>query len=393
MNNGYPLQPGDQPPAEAASSTFYGRDDQRWHAVRQRDPDADGHFVYGVRTTRIYCRPTCPARRAFRQHVVFFDTNLEAERAGFRPCARCQPADLSPRLKQAARIGAACRLIETADKPPPLQVLARAAGLSRHHFHRLFKAVLGLTPRQYGAASQTQRVRSALRREPSITAAIYDAGYSSSSRFYEQSSARLGMTPREFQNQGEGVSIQYAFASSPLGLVLVAGTRRGICAVRFGSCRAALERELRAEFPRSRCRRGGAALQGWVSKLVEQIGQPAARVDLPLDIRGTAFQERVWQALRRIPPGQTATYSEVAAALGQATAVRAVSGACAANPVAAIIPCHRVVRRDGRLSGYRWGVRRKQQLLRREAGQSSGRTNPAAKLNADPTPPQRPRQK
>jgi AraC family transcriptional regulator of adaptative response/methylated-DNA-[protein]-cysteine methyltransferase len=260
----------------------------------------------------------------------------------------------------------ACRLIETADSPPSLQSLAAAVGFSPYHFHRLFKGALGVTPRQYAAAIRTGRARSKLRGRTSVTEAIYGAGFGSSSRFYERSSDSLGMKPREYQSGGPGVAIQYAVAPCPLGLVLVAGTGRGLCSVCFDHDRSALERDLRRDFPQASIEKAGPEFESWVKAVVDQIKRPAARLDLPLDIRGTAFQQRVWQALREIPTGQTASYTEIAARIGQPTAVRAVARACATNPVAVVIPCHRVVGKNGALTGYRWGVGRKRQLLAAE---------------------------
>ncbi|HEY2951482.1 MAG TPA: bifunctional DNA-binding transcriptional regulator/O6-methylguanine-DNA methyltransferase Ada [Verrucomicrobiae bacterium] len=350
---------------------------RRWLALQRRDAGADGQFVYSVATTGVYCRPTCPSRLALRENVAFYDTGAEAERAGFRPCKRCRPEGVSQRQRQAEAIAKACRIIDGADSAPSLDALAKAVGLSRFHFQRLFKRLAGVTPRQYAAARRTGRVRSQLRTRPSVTEAIYGAGFSSSSRFYERSSDTLGMTPREYRSGGLGVPIRYAVAACPFGLVLVAGTARGICAVRFGNERATLERELRQDFPQATLAKGDKAFVDWVKTMVQLIKQPAGRIDLPLDIRGTAFQQRVWQALREIPAGQTVSYSEVAARIGQPAAVRAVARACAANPVAVIVPCHRVVKSDGELSGYRWGVERKRQLLKREQFQRGRRGTPA----------------
>jgi AraC family transcriptional regulator of adaptative response/methylated-DNA-[protein]-cysteine methyltransferase len=339
---------------------------RRWLALQRRDAKAEGQFVYSVATTGVYCRPTCPSRLALRENVAFHDTCADAERAGFRPCQRCRPSGPSQQERHAKAAAKACRIIEGADSAPTLAVLAQAVGLSRYHFHRVFKSVVGVTARQYAAAYRTGRVRSELRARPSVTEAIYSAGFSSSSRFYERSSDSLGMTPREFRSGGPGVPIRYAVAACPLGLVLIAGTARGICAVRFGHERATLERELRQDFPKATLAKADRAFDDWVKAVVQLIQQPSGRIDLPLDIRGTAFQQRVWQALREIPAGRTASYSEVAARIGQPAAVRAVARACAANPVAVIVPCHRVVRRDGGISGYRWGVERKGRLLQWE---------------------------
>jgi AraC family transcriptional regulator of adaptative response/methylated-DNA-[protein]-cysteine methyltransferase len=354
-------RPNDRPVQRA-----YATDARRWLALQQRDSAADGQFVYSVVTTGVYCRPSCPSRLALRKNVAFHNTCTEAERAGFRPCQRCQPAGTSQRERHAAAAARACRIIETSDPLPTLAALAEAVGLSRYHFHRVFKQMVGVTPRQYAAAHQTGRVRSELRARPSITEAIYGAGFNSSSRFYERSADTLGMTPREFQSGGKGVVIHATVAACPLGLVLVAGTARGICSVRFGDDRATLDRELRQEFPKATIEKSDHAFDAWVNTIVDHLKHPAGRIEVPLDIRGTAFQQRVWQALRGIPIGQTKSYTEVAASIGRPSAVRAVARACATNPVAVIVPCHRVVRTDGGLSGYRWGIERKRQLLKRE---------------------------
>ena len=356
----------------AAARHAYSTNEQRWLAVRRRDPAADGQFVYSVATTGVYCRPTCPSRLALRENVAFHYTCADAERAGFRPCQRCRPAGASQRERHAEAAAKACRIIETSDSFPALDALAKAVGLSRYHFHRVFKNVIGVTPRQYAAAHRTGRVRSELRARRSVTEAVYGAGFNSSSRFYERSSETLGMTPGQYRGGGRGVAIQYAVAASPLGLVLVAGTARGICSVRFGNERSALERQLREDFPGASIEQADRAFEGWVNAIVDHLDHPAGRIELPLDIRGTAFQQRVWQALREIPAGQTASYAEVAARIGQPAAVRAVARACATNPVAVIVPCHRVVKTDGALSGYRWGVERKRRLLKLEGASPRG---------------------
>src|SRR5437867_3540033 len=318
----------------------YATEAQRWLALQQREAGADGQFVYSVATTGVYCRPTCPSRLALRENVAFHYTCADAERAGFRPCQRCRPAGASQRERHVEAAAKACRIIETSESFPALDALAKAVGLSRYHFHRVFKNVIGLTPRQYAAAHRTGRVRSELRARRSVTEAIYGAGFNSSSRFYERSSETMGMTPRQYRNGGRGVAMRYAVAASPLGLVLVAGTARGICSVRFGNERSALERQLREDFPGASIEQADRAFEGWVNAIVDHLDHPAGRIELPLDIRGTAFQQRVWQALREIPAGQTASYAEVAARIGRPAAVRAVARACATNPVAVIVPCH-----------------------------------------------------
>ncbi len=350
-----------------ASAKRYSTDQQRWLAMQRRAPQADGQFVYAVATTGVFCRPTCPSKLARRENVSFYDSAKAACQAGFRPCKRCRPGGISPTQRQAEVVINACRAMVDADSTPTLTVLAKSAGLSPHHFLRVFKQVVGVTPREYAAARRDGRVRTELRTRATVTEAIYGAGFNSSGRFYENSTEKLGMQAGEFRRGGGGVTIRHAIAPCPLGLVLVAGTTRGICAVSFGATHAELRRTLEHDFPRARIERAGRDFNAWVRAVVKQIRQPAARLDIPLDIRGTAFQQRVWRALREIPPGQTASYAEVAERIGKPKAARAVAGACAANPVAVIVPCHRVVHADGTLSGYHWGRERKRELLRREA--------------------------
>lgn len=355
-----------RPSAKCAPDERFTTETQRWLALQQRDPAANGQFVYAVLSTRIFCRPNCPSKLASRENVTFFTKPEDAAKAGFRPCKRCQPTDLSLEEQHAAAAARACRLIEGSDTFPPLQALAQAAGLSPFHFHRVFKNVVGVTPRQYAAAHRTRRVRTGLRGTTSITDAIYGAGYNSNSRFYERAPATLGMTPTHFRRGGAGITIQYAVAPCPLGLVLVAGTAVGVCSVTLGNDPAELEQTLRAAFSNARIEKAGKDFKGWVQAVVRQISRPAARAEVPLDIRGTAFQQRVWQALREIPPGQTATYAEIAAKIGHPSAVRAVGTACGANPAAVLVPCHRALRTDGKLGGYRWGLERKKRLLEKE---------------------------
>jgi AraC family transcriptional regulator of adaptative response/methylated-DNA-[protein]-cysteine methyltransferase len=347
------------------SANFDG-DDERWAAVQRRDARADGKFVYSVATTGVYCRPTCSSRLALRKNVAFHDTPADAARAGFRPCRRCHPDGPSQKERHADAAARACRIIDAAEAPPGLRELASAVGLSRFHFQRIFKEAVGVTPRQYAAARRSNRVKSELRSNRSVTEAIYGAGFGSSSRFYERSATTLGMTPSQFRDHGSGVTIRYSIHKCSLGFVLIAGTGKGICAIRFDDDSAVLERELRRDFSQASIEKGTGAFQDWVQAIVRQIEKPGTEIKLPLDIRGTAFQQRVWQALREIPRGKTASYADVAARIGQPSAVRAVAGACAANPVAVIVPCHRVVRSDGHLSGYRWGADRKRKLLERE---------------------------
>jgi len=341
-------------------------DDVRWAAFRTRDGSADGTFVAAVRTTEIYCRPSCPARKPKRENVAFYDTGEDARHAGFRPCRRCRPDESGPDEARTAAVERACRLIESAESPPGLHALARAAGLSPFHFHRVFKSVTGVTPRAYAGARRAERAAANLREGASVTRAAYEAGYGASSRFYAEAPARLGMSPKTYRAGGPGEAIRFAVAGSALGMVLVAATERGVCAILLGEESDALVRDLRDRFPRAALTGGEPGFEALVARVVGLVERPGGGVDLPLDIVGTAFQQRVWGALRAIPPGTTASYAEVARAVGQPGAVRAVARACGANALAVAIPCHRVVRSDGALSGYRWGVARKRSLLARE---------------------------
>jgi AraC family transcriptional regulator of adaptative response/methylated-DNA-[protein]-cysteine methyltransferase len=342
--------------------------DPRWPAVIGRDAASDGAFYYSVRTTGVYCRPSCAARPPRPENVAFHPTRADAERAGFRPCKRCKP-DQPPRAeRQAAQVAVLCRLLETAETVPTLDELAAHIGQSSFHTHRMFKAVTGVTPRAYAAAHRAERVRAELRTAPSVTDAIYGAGYGSSGRFYETSTARLGMTPGRFRAGGAGVAIGFATGTCSLGTVLVAASDRGVCAILLGDDGDQLAADLARRFPRARLAPGGDGFAALVAQVVAHVEAPGIGAGLPLDIQGTAFQQRVWAALSAIPAGATRSYREVAAAIGAPSAVRAVAAACAANPIAVVIPCHRVVRGDGDLSGYRWGIDRKRALLDREAG-------------------------
>lgn len=342
--------------------------DPRWQRVLARDPAADGGFVYAVRTTGVYCRPSCPSRRANPENVQFYAGPAEAEAAGFRACRRCTPAGRSPAEAEAALVAEACRLIEAAEEAPPLDALAAAVGVSPYHFHRRFRAVTGLTPKAWAAAHRARRMRDGLAGGAGVTEAIYAAGYGSNSRFYEAADAVLGMTATAFRAGGAGADIRFAVGACSLGAILVAASARGVCAVALGDDPEALVRDLQDRFPKARLVGDDAAFEALVARVVGFVEAPRIGLDLPLDLRGTAFQQRVWQALRTIPAGATASYAEIARSIGAPRAVRAVAGACAANPVAVAVPCHRVVRTDGGLSGYRWGVERKRALLDREAG-------------------------
>ena len=341
----------------------------RLDALRRRDSSADGRFVYAVATTGVYCRPSCAARPALARNISFHDTPQAAERAGFRPCRRCRP-DLPPRAeREAMLVGAACRSIEQAEDEPSLAELAAAAGLSPHHFHRLFRRVAGVTPKAYAAAHRQSRVQRSLAAGAGVTEAIYESGFNSSGRFYEAADAMLGMVPSHYRAGGKGETIRHAAGRCSLGCVLVAASARGVCAILLGSEPAALLADLRARFPLAVLSAAAPEFAGWVAQVVAAVDHPGqVSLDLPLDIRGTAFQRRVWEALRAIPAGQTLSYAAVAARLGSPGSARAVAGACAANRLAVAIPCHRVVAGDGSLAGYRWGVERKRALLDRERG-------------------------
>jgi AraC family transcriptional regulator of adaptative response/methylated-DNA-[protein]-cysteine methyltransferase len=341
--------------------------DPRWSAVVARSAEADGRFYYSVRSTGVYCRPSCSARRPRPENVLFHENREDAERAGFRPCKRCRPDGPALSAELAARVTEACRLIERSAAPPRLADLAQGAGLSPFHFHRTFKAVTGLTPRAYAAAHRRTRVGRELARAPSVTRAIYDAGYSSNGRFYGESRRLLGMSPASYRTGGAGAEIRFAVGECFLGSILVARSPVGVCAILLGDDAGALVRELQDRFPRATLIGGDPAFDRLVAQVVGLVEAPGLGADLPLDVRGTAFQQRVWQALREVPPGTTVTYAELARRIGSPRAVRAVAGACAANPLAVAIPCHRVVRTDGGLAGYRWGVERKRELLAREA--------------------------
>ena len=344
----------------------------RWRAVLARDPAADGRFVFAVRSTGIYCRPSCPARRPRRDQVSFYGGPAEAERAGYRACRRCHPREDSMHDQQATLIRQACDFIERApDAPPSLAALGRHIGYSPYHLHRMFRRFTGVTPRQYAEAVRGRRLRGGLGAGAPVTDAMLEAGIGSASRLYERAPRELGMTPAAFRRGGRGVAVRCTVARTPLGLLLVATTARGLCAVRLGDSAAELEAGLRSALPRALVTRDDAALAPLVRRVL--AGVAAARPDprLPLDIRATAFQRRVWQALRAIPPGETRTYAEVARVIGRPGAARAVGAACARNPLALVIPCHRVVRGDGGLGGYAWGVGRKRRLLQRERAAGS----------------------
>lgn len=344
-------------------------------AIKARDASFDGAFYYGVRSTKIYCRPSCPSRQPNFANVLFFALPEAAKQSGFRSCLRCRPDAVEPRDPQAELVQRICRLLsEDVESKISLSVLSARVGLSQFHLQRVFRRVLGITPQQYSEALRAEKFKQHIKGGRGVTDAMYEAGYSSSSRLYEKASARLGMTPATYARGGMGMSIYFTIAACPLGRLLVAATTRGICAVTLGAADEELEAQLRAEYPRGAIVRDDAQLRAWVDAILAHLSGRQTHLDLPLDLQATAFQIRVWQELRRIPYGQTASYSEVARRIGQPSATRAVARACAMNPVALVTPCHRVVRENGDLGGYRWGVERKQALLVQEQQQSGRET-------------------
>jgi AraC family transcriptional regulator, regulatory protein of adaptative response / methylated-DNA-[protein]-cysteine methyltransferase len=337
-----------------------------WRAVENRDAGADGSFLYGVRTTGVYCRPGCASRRPLRANTVFFETTEAARAGGFRPCKRCRPTDDSAASRHLAAVEKACALLQNSEAMPSLAELADAAGISRFHFHRVFKQITGTTPRDYARTHRLGQFGERLAAGQPVAEAIYASGFGSSSRAYEAAPVGLGMTPGARRRGGNGETIRFVTVSTPLGWALVAATERGICMTALGDDRNQLASALRQRFPAAEVIAEDGGLRQWADRIVRFITAPGENLDLPLDIRGTAFQARVWRALQKIPLGKTASYAEVAAVLGQPKAVRAVAQACAANKLALIVPCHRVIRSDGDLGGYRWGVERKRSLLTRE---------------------------
>lgn len=343
------------------------KDDQLWQAVVAKDARFDGQFVFAVSSTGVYCRPSCPSRRAHRERVKFFELPEAAEQAGFRACLRCQPRRarvLDPQIELVQRV---CRLLNSNESESlKLAELATQAGVSPFHLQRTFKRVMGISPRQYLAARKIENFKTLVRKGESVTTSLYESGFNSSSRLYEHAAEELGMTPATYSRGGRGVDISYTIAASPMGRLLVAVTERGVCAVRMADSDADLEKDLRAEFPNAEVKRDDSALRESVQKILSHLDQNEPRLDLPLDIKATAFQRQVWEQLRSIPYGETVSYGDVAKALGKPGAVRAVGRACATNPVALVIPCHRVVREDKTLGGYRWGLDRKKKLLEHE---------------------------
>lgn len=339
----------------------------QWRIVLARDRRYDGDFVYGVRSTGIFCRPSCPSRRPRRTQVRFFPIPEAAEAAGFRACRRCHPGRLQPHDPAVALVRDVCRAIDAQlDGPADLTSLGRRVGRSPHQVLRAFRRVLGVSPREYRDAKRVGRLKSSLKEMPHVSPAIYEAGFGSSSRVYERAAAALGMTPATYARGGRDTTIHYSVVTSPFGALLVAATVRGICKVSLGDSATALERDLRREFPAAQIAKDSGRLTGWVETILDHLAGKEPHLDLPLDIRATAFQQKVWSALRKIPYGATRSYQAIARAIGNPSATRAVARACATNPVALVIPCHRVVREDGQAGGYRWGVDRKEALLKRE---------------------------
>ena len=342
-----------------------------WRDVQHRRAAADGKFVYAVRTTKIYCRPSCPSKRPHRDRVIFFHGPHEAEVAGYRPCRRCRP-QMEPLPSEAARLvrQICSKIDETLAADPEtrltLSELGRSFGLKTHKMERLFRRILGITPKQFTDAQRMAQLKSKLRKGEKVTTAMYDAGYGSSSRLYERAPAQMGMTPATYRRGGAGMNISYTIVPCTLGRVLVAATSRGVSAVYLGDSDAPLEKALAQEYPCAEIHRDAKDLGPWVREIVEHLRGREPHIDLPLDVQATAFQRRVWQELRRIPYGSTRSYREVARAIGKPRAIRAVARACATNPVSIVVPCHRVVREDGKLAGYRWGLNRKNTLIAQE---------------------------
>ena len=350
----------------------------RWNAVETRDASKDGEFFYGVLTTGVYCKPSCASRRPLRKNVRFYATTAEAERDGLRACRRCKPNVAAKRDAVDVRIRNACELIaKNADQPLSLKQIASAVGMSAFHFQRTFKASIGLTPKEFHEAERVKKLKSGLKTGGSVTDAIYDAGFGSSSRVYERADTRLGMTPLQYRQGGRGLVISHATSKTPLGLLMIGATDRGICFIQFGDSEKKLGQQLVAEYPEAShapmAKGQAATFDAWMRALAAYLEGSAVSLDLPLDVRGTAFQMRVWRYLQTIPHGDVQSYTEVARGIGQPRAVRAVAQACASNTIALAIPCHRVIRGNGELGGYRWGLARKRALIDRERGKRAAR--------------------
>lgn len=362
-------------------------DGRRWQAVLARDASRDGTFVTAVLTTKIYCRPSCPARHPRPENVRFYPGPDDAEQAGFRPCKRCRPREERRPDRAADLVPRVCRYLdENRDERVTLADLAREVGMSPHHLQRTFKRATGVSPRQYAEALRLGRLKQRLKGKEPVTMALYEAGYGSSSRLYERSNARLGMTPGAYRAGGKGTVIRYAIAKTPIGRVLVAATEKGVCSIRIDEPSEVMERALRREFPEATLRRDRAGLAAWIERIARHLGGGEPRIDLPLDVRGTAFQWKVWDALRAIPYGETKTYRDVARAIGKPRAARAVGRACATNPVAILIPCHRVVREGGGLGGYAYGLPVKERILSAERGGTPTRVRRRRQAGADKIP-------
>jgi AraC family transcriptional regulator of adaptative response/methylated-DNA-[protein]-cysteine methyltransferase len=344
-------------------------DNPRWARIVARDKTADGHLWYSVITTGVYCRPSCPSRIANPENVQLHDTLESAKATGFRPCKRCNPDGPSIEAENAALVAKACRIIEESEEEPSLEELADAIGRSPSYFHRVFKAATGVTPKDYAAAHRATKVRHGLASGSTVTEAIYDAGFNSSGRFYERSTDMLGMTPSQYRAGGANEEIKFAVGQTSLGAVLVASTNKGVAAILLGDDPDQLVRSLQDRFPKAHLIGADGDYETLVAQVVGFVEAPRIGLNLPLDVRGTAFQERVWKALQKVPAGATVSYAELARRIGAPKSVRAVAGACAANKLAVAIPCHRVVRNDGSLSGYAWGVERKRAFIDREASQ------------------------
>lgn len=354
------------PPPPKNGQREYADDDTKWRAIVAKDSHADEHFCYSVQSTGIYCLPSCSSRLPLRKNVRFHDSPLSAEKAGFRPCKRCSPNGPTRAHEHAGAVAKACRAIDAAESLPKLATLAKVAGMSSFHFHRVFRKIVGVTPKAYAMARRAERLREALPACDTVTEAIYRAGFPSNGRFYAKAGETLGMTPTTFRKGGTGTSIRFAVGDCALGSVLVAATQTGVCAILLGDDPDLLVRELQHRFPHAELIGADKSFEQTVARVIGCIDAPTTPFDLPLDVSGTAFQQKVWQALRDIPLGATVSYTTIAKRIGAPTAMRAVAQACAANPIAVAIPCHRVVRHDGSLSGYRWGIARKRALLARE---------------------------
>jgi len=348
------------------STSAFKPDESRWNAIVNRDQNADGVFYYAVKTTGVFCLPSCSSRLPNRENVEYFDTWQKAESAGYRPCKKCNPTANSKSEEIEQKIIRACRSIEQSDTPLKLNDLAQEATLSPYHFHRLFKKIVGITPKQYSSRHQSHRFKESLTTSQSVTDAIYTAGYSSSSAAYNKRQDQLAMNPKAYRNGAAGITITYGLAECFLGWVIVAATERGICAIEFGDDPKTLPQQVQSRFLKARLQKAGSGFGSLIKEVVDFIKTPGNDFNIPLDIQGTAFQQQVWNVLRQIKPGGTVSYTEVAERIGNPNAIRAVAAACASNKLAVVIPCHRVISKDGKLSGYRWGVERKKMLLETE---------------------------